>query len=197
MKTKQWTALITLVPAFLLCGMCTIASAQSNVALVDVGKVFEAHPRFSQELQQLKVEADQFKANSVQLREQMAAKSEKLKIYTPGSDEFRAAETALAQELARLEVEQRDLMRQLMQREAKLHFETYQQVKQLIQNYCQNQGVRLVLRHSDQELNVDDPNSIMQQVNGNIVYYAPGRDITGAIIQQLNGSARLPANPNR
>lgn len=194
MNQKQWIALSIFLPAFLLCGMCTTASAQSNVALVDVGKVFEAHPVFSSELQKLKAEAEHFKTQSVQLREQMVAKSERLKMLTPGSEEFKAGETALAEELARLEVEQRDAMRKLMQREAQLHYDTYQQVKQLIGQYSASQGIRLVLRHNDQELDVDNPNSIMQYVNANVVYHAPGRDITAAIIQQLNGTAGVPGN---
>lgn len=197
MKPKQWIAFTILIPAF-MCGMCAISSAQSNVALVDVGKVFEAHPQFTQELQRLKAEAEQFKAKSVQLREQMMAKSERLKMLTPGSEEFKAGETDLAQELARLEVEQRDAMRKLMQREAQLHFNTYQQVKQLINRFSSSKGIRLVLRHAEQELDIDNPNSIMQHVNGNIVYYSPDRDITAAIIQQLNSTAGVPSNnPNR
>lgn len=178
--------------------MCTIASAQSGVALVDVGKVFEAHPRFSQELEQLKMEAEQFKAGSVRLREEMAAKSERLKMLTPGSQEFKDGESSLAQELARLEVEQRDAMRKLMQREAQLHYNTYQQVKQTITQYSASQGIRLVLRHNELELDVDNPNSVMQYVRGNVVYHAPGRDITPAIIQLVNGTANVaPNNINR
>lgn len=194
MNQKQWIVLTIIVPAFVLCGMCTNLSAQSNVSLVDVGKVFEAHPVFSTELQKLKAEAEHFKNQSVQLREQMVAKSERLKMLTPGSEEFKRGETELAEELARLEVEQRDTMRKLMQREAQLHYDTYQQVNQLIGQYCAEKGIRLVLRHNDQELDVDNPNSVMQYVNSNVVYYAPGRDITADIIQRLSGTARLPGN---
>ncbi len=194
MKRKQWILRSILVPAILLCGMCALASAQSNVALVDVGKVFDAHPRFTQQLQQLKVEAEQFKTKSVQLREQMAAKAERLKMLTPGSEEFKQGETALAEELARLEVEQRDAMRKLMQREAQLHYDTYHQVKQIVNQYCNNQGIRLVLRHSEQELDIDDPKSVMRYIGGNVVYHAPGRNITANVIQMVNGTANVPAN---
>ncbi|MDB4778125.1 OmpH family outer membrane protein [bacterium] len=194
MKRKQLFLRSILVPAILLCGTCAIASAQSNVALVDIGKVFEAHPQFTQQLQQLKVEAEQFKSQSVQLREQMAAKAERLKMLTPGSEEFKQGETALAEELARLEVEKRDAMRKLMQREAQLHYDTYQQVKQIVNQYCNNQGVRLVLRHSEQELDVDNPESVMRYIGNNVVYHAPGRDITAGVIQMVNGTANVPVN---
>ena len=197
MKRKQRIAFLAMVPAILLTTICSISQAQTNVAIVDVGQIFKSHPQFDRQLQQLKAEADQFKANSMQLREEMVAKSEQLNAFTPDSEEFKNAETMLAQELAKLEVEQRNAMRKLMQREAKLHFDTYQQVKQTVTDYCAEKGFRLVLRHSTLELDIDNPNSIMQEVNNNIVFFSPGRDITGAIIQKLNGTASLPGNTQR
>ncbi len=181
----------------LVAGFTASATAQSNVAIVDVGEIFKAHPAFSQELERLKTEAEQFQAAAMQLREEVMAKSEQLKIYTPGSDEFKQAETSLAEEVARLEVEQRDKMRKLMQREAQLHFQTYEQVKQLINQYCEAGGIRLVLRHSEIELDIDNPNSVMQQVNSQVVFYRPAANITDAIIRQMNGTASANSNINR
>jgi len=190
MRSMQRIALLLFFP--LVLGAASVASAQSNVAIVDVGKVFKAHPSFAQKLGQLKGEAEQFQANSVQLQQQMVAKSEKLTMLTPNSEDYKAYETKLAQELAGLEVQQRNEMRGLMVREAQLHFETYQQVKTVIDQFCEAQNIRLVLRHSEQELDVDNPNSVMAKVNSNIVYHAPGRDITNDIIKQIGGVASLP-----
>ena len=118
----------------------------------------------------------------------MLEKSENLTTLDPNSEEHKAYETKLAQELATLEVEQRNQMRALMVREAQLHFETYQQVKSVIDAYCESQSVRLVLRHSELELDIDNPNSVMAKVNSNIVYHAPGRDITNDVIRQIGGT---------
>ena len=121
----------------------------------------------------------------------MVAKSEKLQMLAPDSEDYRKFETQLAQELATLEVKQRNEMRALMVREAQLHFQTYQQVKTVVNEYCAAKNIRLVLRHTDQETNVDNPKSVMAGVNKNLVFYTPDIDITNEIIRQIGGVASL------
>jgi Skp family chaperone for outer membrane proteins len=84
-----------------------------------------------------------------------------------------------------LEVEQRDKMRTLMQQEAQLHFKTYSEVNELIGRYCDQQGIQLVLRFNGEPMNPKNPASIMQRVNGSIIYHDQQRDITPQVIAQL------------
>lgn len=196
MKLVQKFAFAVLTIAIF--GQCLTANGQTSVAIVDVGEIFKAIPTFNQELDQLKVEAEQFKANATQLQQQMLLRSEQLqKSFKPGTESFKSAETELAQELAAMEVDQRDSMRKLMQREAQLHFQTYQQVKQVIDDYCAARSIRLILRHAKTSIDEGNPNSVMQEVNKNIVYHASGLDITNAIIRQMSNTASLPGNAQR
>ncbi len=196
-KNKQWIA------SFAFCLITTLAgigsvSAQTRVAIVDIGAVFKSHPEFPQQLEMLKQEAEQFKADSVAAQQRLVQKSEILKQYAPGSPDFKKAESSLAQESAALEVEQRDQMRKLMQREAQLHFETYAEVNEMIGNYCEQREIQLVLRFNGQPMDPKVPGTIMQKVNGSIIYYQPEKDITQQIIAQLvqlKGSASLDSNP--
>lgn len=181
----------------LILSVASLAEAQSSVAIVDIGMVFKAHPTFPRELETLRAEADQFQKNAVQLQQQMVAKSEKLQMWTPDSEDYRNFETQLAQELATLEVQQRSEMRSLMVREAQLHFQTYQQVKKVVNDYCAAKNIRLVLRHTDQKLNVDNPKSVMADVNKNLVFYIPEIDITNEIIRQIGGVASLQGDTSQ
>jgi Skp family chaperone for outer membrane proteins len=171
----------------LVCGLSfgSAANAQTKVALVDIGQVFKSHPVFAQQLDGLKKEAEQFKVSTQQLQQQLMSKAEVLKSYEPSSAEFRNAETELAKESAAMEVQQRDKMRVLMEREAKLHYDTYMEIKQLISMYCEQTGTKLVLRFNNIEMKPGDAASIMQRVNENIVYNRPGNDITTQIVAQL------------
>ncbi len=93
-----------------------------------------------------------------------------------------------------MEVEQRNKMRTLMQREAELHFDTYTEVNDLIAQYCDQRQIQLVLRYNSQQMDPNEPATIMQRVNGSIIYYAPDKDITQQLIAQLiqmKGSASL------
>jgi len=47
----------------------TAAQAQTNVALVDIGKIFKSHPVFGQQLEGLRQEAEQFKAQTQQMQQ--------------------------------------------------------------------------------------------------------------------------------
>ena len=195
MKNKRWIAV------FLACQALTIlaafnptATAQTRVAIVDIGAVFKGHAMFTQQLETLRSEAEQFKASSLQLQQQLVQKAEVLKQYTPGSSDFKTAESSLAQESAKMEVEQRDQMRRLMQSEARLHLDTYTEVNQLVSDYCDQAGVQLVLRFNGQPMVPKNPGTIMQRVNGSIVYYDANRDITPQIIAAI---AQKNATANR
>ena len=180
-----------LIVGFFLCPVLALfigfssADAQTRVSVIDIGQVFKNHPTFPKQLETLKSEAERFKQGSLQLRQQMIKKAEVLQQYKPGSDEFKQAESAIAKESAALEVEQRNQMRGLVEREAKLHFQAYQQVEAAIASYCEPREIQLVLRYNDVEMKKGDPQSIMRKVNGSIVFHQPSRDITTAVIAEL------------
>ncbi len=164
-------------------------NAQTKVALVDVGMVFKNHPSFSQELESLKSEADKFKEETRQMQAALMEKAGVLKNYQPDSDEFRQAETELAKESAALEVQQRSKLRTLMEREAKLHYDTYMQIKSAVSTYCEQRGIQLVMRHDATPMKADQPGAIMQKVNGKVVFHQPNNEITQQIVAIVAQSA--------
>lgn len=180
----------TLVFAGLVLAICvSSAVAQTKVAVVDVGLVFKNHPTFSQDLESLKAEADTFKEETRQLQTKLMEKANVLKNYQPDSPEFRQAETELAQESAALEVQQRSKLRNLMEREAKLHYDTYLQIKRAVSTYCEQRAIQLVIRHDSQPMDPEQPSTIMQKVNSKIVFHRPNNEITQEIVAMVAGSA--------
>ena len=161
------------------------AQAQTSVALVDIGKIFKSHPVFGQQLEGLRQQAEQFKAQTKQMQQALQQEALGLREYEPTSPEFKAEETRLAQKSAAMEVEQRNKMRDLMKLEAQLHFDTYNEIKTMIAEYAQRQGVRMVMRYNSQEIDVSVPASIMQKVNSSIVFHTNQNDITQDIVGQI------------
>lgn len=169
------------------------ANAQTKVAVVDIGLVFKNHPSFSKDLEALKAEADGFKAETQQLQAKLMEEAGVLKNYQPDSAEFRQAETGLAQKSAALEVQQRNKLRGLMEREAKLHHDTYMQIKSAISTYCEQRAIQLVIRHDSAEMDPNQPATIMQKVNSKIVFHRPNNEITQqivAMVSQADGAQR-------
>jgi len=163
----------------------TTVQAQTNVALVDIGKIFKSHPVFGQQLEGLRQDAEQFKAQTQQLKQALVQEAQGLQEYEPTSPEYKAEETRLAQKSAAKEVEQRNKMRDLMKMEAQLHFDTYNEIKAMIAEYAQKQGVRMVMRYNSQEIDPAVPASIMQKVNSSIVFHTNQKDITQEIVGQI------------
>ncbi len=165
-----------------------------GVGLVDMGAVFRAHSGFTQQLDAIRGQADSLKSASLQAQQDLSRKAEMIRQYDPSSSEFREAEASLAKEAAVLQVNHDGQVRSLMMAEARLHYNTYRQVNQLIASYCDQQGISLVLRFNQGASDSDHPEAIMQKVNNPIVYYQPGRDITHQIISML-ASNPGPSNP--
>lgn len=159
--------------------------AQSGVVVVDIKALFKAHPVFNQQLEMLRQAAETHQADMMAAQQKLSRKAELLNQYDRQSMEFREAEAELAREAAAMEVEARNKMFSLTQAEAKLHFDTYQQINQIVAEYCQQQDFNLVLRHSPVEMTPTNPDSVMQGVNNQVIYLRPNRDITNEIQKRI------------
>ena len=193
MNVTRWTA-FSIVFCFLMVGMVPNLQAQTKVGLVDVGMIFKNHPRFSATLTELRTKADQFKAESQQLQQQLMREAEGLSQYEKESDDYRDKEAMLAKKSATLEVEQRGKMRDLLKQEAELHFNTYVEISNVISGYCDQYGIELVLRFNSEEMNPKEPRTIMQQVNGGVIYYSDAADITKDIIKRVAQTRQASAS---
>jgi len=185
MQTIATSVVLAATVCVVALGFTQPVLAQTSVALIDVGRVFKSHPVFGQQLQDLKAEAEQFKAETQQLQRELQVEAQGLQGLEPSSAEFKAEETRLAQKSAAKEVQQRGVMREMMKREARLHFDTYNEVKQVIANHCEKAGIRMVLRYNSVEMNEEDPAVIMQKVNGSVVFHTNQKDITQEIVRQI------------
>jgi Skp family chaperone for outer membrane proteins len=185
-KTTQWIAIFSFVFATMCATLVAPLSAQTKVAVIDVGVIFENHPNFKQELQNLRTEAEGLQMSVNQQRQKLMKDSEALGLnFNPGTEAYKQHEKDLALSAAKLDVDARDKMRELMTREAHVHFDTYAEVNRYVEQYCQENGIRLVLRHSGGEMDPNNPESIMQQINGSIVFVRPEKNITQEIIARM------------
>ncbi len=162
------------------------AHAQAVVAIIDINRVFEQHPVFDSQLKALQGEAESLQSSVAQQRQKLAAQAEQLQLmYRVGTAEYSEREKSLAMESAKIELEARDRMRDLMRREARLHYDIFGEVSQIIAGWCQETGTHMVLRHSAITVNEKDPESIMTQVNASVIWHRADRDITDLVVQRM------------
>ena len=189
LKVKTKRRIATFLTIFTVTALINLSSvsAQQKVAIVDIPLIFKSHVNFEQQLNALKTEAERFKAESMQAQQSLMQSAKMLEEnFTPGTADFKREETALAQQAAKMEVDQKDTMRGLMQREAQLHYQTYRAIKEVIQQYCERNEIKLVLKFDRGEIDPSNPRSVMQKVNGAVIYYLPQNDITDLVIARVN-----------
>lgn len=177
----------------------SFASAQSggtNVAILDVGKVFKEHARFTQSMDIMKEDVKKFEGYLREENAKMKKMVDQLKEYAKTSNEYNDLEAKIAKRTSDLQVETQLKRREFMQREAKLYFNTYTELTNAVQQFAEKYGVQLVLRFSSEPIKEDDAKSILQGVNATVVYHSK-RDITNLIVEKLNGGRPKGGVSNR
>ncbi|MCA9174832.1 MAG: OmpH family outer membrane protein [Planctomycetales bacterium] len=169
-----------------------VVSAQSpqgtKVALVDISMIFQKNQRFSATMDAMKTEVDAFEASVKQRGEALKAKSEGLKRFAVGSPEYRRDEAGLAKESAELQVDIGLKRKEIMDREARVFFEAYQEVVQHVEAIARSQNIGIVLRYNSAQIDPNERNSVQAGVNRSIVYQNQ-LDITDLVLNSINRRA--------
>lgn len=164
------------------------------VAVVDIGEVFKSHPRFNQQIQALREKVKAYEQSLQQqaqtLKQQRDAMSSTFK---PGTTQYKQKEEELARQQAQMTTEAQLRRKDFLEQEAKVYYDTYQEVQGVVAQFAQKWRIGLVLRFSRVDMKIEDQNSILQGVNRPVVYYDSSLDITDHIVNAIGGTAKAPA----
>ena len=180
------SAILTATMMFSVASNASAQTNQTGVCVVDMSLIFKSHPVFENQMSSLRKQAEQLQASLDQQAKTLNEEVEQLKAMDVGSPAYKQLETQLAKKTADLEIKRRDQLRELVSKEARLHFNTYVEINGLVSAFCNQNGVQLILRYARPAVDTKNPQSIMQWVNGDIVWIRPQYDITDRIIEQLN-----------
>lgn len=170
------------------------ADAQIKVAVIDMGMVFESHPNFTSRLEALKGEILQFDQQQQQQREALVAKLKILRQQDPNSDAYRTDETDIANQTANLDVQKRLKAKEFAQKEAAIYYEVYQDVTGIVKQYCDHYQIPMVVHFNSKPMQADEPGTIMERMNSNVIYNRPDWNITHSIIEMCGGKVQPAAH---
>jgi Skp family chaperone for outer membrane proteins len=165
------------------------------VAVLDVAKVFEANPSFNQRMDAIKAEAEQFKAYMEQQQAALQQKAAPLKDYQPGSPEFNQLQGQLEQETAALRVKAQQTNTELLNREAKIYYDTYLRLQSAVSELAGQYNINLIIRFDSQAIDPDNRGEVIKGVNRNIVYQKD-LDLTSMVIEKMGSAAGTSASGN-
>ncbi len=175
--------------------------AGGGIALIDLSYVFENHPGFKQQLESLKQNVQTFEQELKQQQQQISSQRQQIASYKPGSQEYKRLDEVTTKQLAGLRVKMELKRKDVMEDEARVYYETYNEVLRVVQAIAESRGLNLVLRfdrESPQLAGGSDPRETLKLVNRPVIYQRQ-LDISNLVIQELNrlGTARVPATGQR
>ncbi len=196
MKTTRF-----FVAALLLVGLtATYASAQTRptaqpaapavrpqIAVIDISRVFKEHPRFIEQMAQLKARVEREDANMKARADRLQAMAEELKSLKSGSQEYKDKEKLIASERAQMQIDIQVQRKEFLQQEASIYKDIYEEVKVAVANYASRAGLAAVIRYTSkpEEIDPNQPNVILSEIQKDLVWFAPQLDITNPILATL------------
>jgi Skp family chaperone for outer membrane proteins len=155
------------------------------VAVLDVAKVFKENQDFEAKMQTIKAEADNLKVQITQQQEEIKAEAQGLAAYTVGSPDRNRLEEQLEQKQTKLRTKARQAETELLNREAKIYFDTYQEMQAVVSSIANQHGISLVLRFDSDEIDPMNRPEVIKGVNRAVVFHRR-LDLTNLVIKQMN-----------
>jgi Skp family chaperone for outer membrane proteins len=156
-----------------------------NVALVDISQVFKNHERFKMRTEEIRKEIKDYEAQMNEKRKVLTEKRNGLTNFKVGSPEYERLEAEIAREITNLEVEVNSKRRDILEREAKVYYETYLEVQNAVTAFCSRHNISLVLRFDGESIDPNDRASVLRGVNRAVVYQ-DRINITTEILKMVN-----------
>lgn len=166
-----------------------------GIAVVDISYIFKEHKQFIATMEGMKAEMEGIQGKLKSKRDSIAKMEEARNRLDPGSPDYKKLDNELATAKSNFNLEMDRLRKDLMERESKVYFSTYQKVSYAIANYAKQRNIGLVLRFNGDKPDPNKRPDILKDINKPVVY-ENNIDITRDILAIINnGSAASTARP--
>jgi Skp family chaperone for outer membrane proteins len=159
-----------------------------GVAVVDINYIFKNHQKFIAAMDAMKADFQAVETEVKGKQQQIVAAQERQKTFTPGSPEFKQLDEQIVRMTAGLQVDVTQKRKELVDREARIYFDTYVEVTQTIKLYAEHKGIGLVLRFNGEEADPNNRESILRSIN-KAVHFQNSVDITPDVLAYVNRPA--------
>jgi Skp family chaperone for outer membrane proteins len=167
-----------------------------NLAVIDIGAVFEKHARFKQQMETLKGEIEQadkqFKADAEAMNQMIS----QLHDMKPDSADYHRLDADLTKRKADFEVSKNLKNKEVMERQSKIYLRTYEEVEDAVKQISKAYNIALVIRYDSKDIDASDPQGILRGIQRPIVFVDKRYDMTQAVIDSLNRSGGVQPGNN-
>lgn len=174
------------------------ANASSfGIAVVDVSWIFKNYAKFTEQMKSMKKEMETAEANLKADRDRIQQLEEERNSFDPGSDDFKRRDEQLARQKADFNIKAGKIRRDFLESEAKVYYQTYLEVNNIVKYYAQQNKIGLVLKFNGDQIDPNKREDILRAINQPIVHQN-SIDITPdvlALLNQSSGAASSTARP--
>ena len=164
----------------------TPTSPGHKIAVVDIGYIFRTHEGIKQRLGSVETTLKAYDTELKSKQRELAQGVEALKQFNAGSPEYAAQEEKVARLESGLKLEANRKRKELAEAEAKVYFESYQQIATAVQTIAQHNGIHLVMRYNSEEMELENEDSVLRGLQKSVVYRSTELDMTPVVMQLLN-----------
>lgn len=155
-----------------------------EVAVVNIGGLFQHHERFKQRIAAIRKQVDEANKQVAVRQVEIESVQRKLQQLKPGSAEHDETLLLLSRLQTELKLSSARERQGFLKQEAAVYSDTYDEITEAIGRYAKANGIRLVLRANEEPIDPNNQKSVAGAVN-RLVVYQEGLDITDAIIKKL------------
>lgn len=198
MKFNIFNLFLVAIAAVVTTQAANITSAQEAkaglVAILDVAKVFKENQEFDSQMKAIKAEAETLKGQITKQQEVIKARAQEVTQYELGSAERNKLELELEQQQTGLRTKARQAEADLLNREARIYFETYQKMQGIVSSVAAQNGISLVLRFDSEQIDPTNRAEVIKGVNRAVVYHRQ-LDLTKMVSTAMNGPSAQAKAP--
>ncbi len=196
-KSQGWIVVAAVVAS---CGVFQWAVAQNGggqpaqyagtrVAVISVGRIFQNHARFKEQMNALKQEM-QAASSEIQAEKAKLMKLEEARNqFARGTPDYNNRDDQLTAEKARLAVEFKKRDEAFMRENAQIYYNVYAEIMQLTQYYCQQRGCDIAIRIDDMPFDPQRPETLQPILGKSVVWHNQALDITDYVLAEINHPA--------
>lgn len=172
------------------------APVGTRVAVIDINFIFKNHERFKQTMDGIKQEIETFEAYLREERNKVTTKTEQLQNLPAGSPQYKQLEEQIATMHTSLGLETGRKRKEILEREAKVYYNSYQEIEEAVAQFADQYGIGLVMRFNSEPMDATKRESVLQGINRAVVFQR-SLNITTAIIEKLNHQTPPPRFSDR
>jgi Skp family chaperone for outer membrane proteins len=170
-------------------------ASKHGIAVVDISYIFKKHERFRATMEQMKKEMEAIEEELKADRDKIAQTEQQRETYNVGSPDYKKLDDEAATMKANFNLKMTRLRKEFLEREAKVYYQTYLEVSDVVSNYAKSHDIGVVLRFNGDPADPNRRESVLQEINKAVVFQNQ-IDITPDVLALLNREP-LQATPGR